>query len=185
VSDDRLIEQALGGDSDAFGELIRRYEQPLAALICRMVGNAHDREDVLQRTLLDVWRCLGQLRERSKVKAWLIQIARNRCRDHYRSAERRDEPTPDETLEGYVNRFGRAVPESPSLEIARDAIEQVPPTQRRTAELFYLDGLTIDEIGRRLHRPAGTIKSRLFYARRALEQSLAPRTMTNTRENTR
>lgn len=176
LDDDRLIEQALSGDSDAFGELIRRYEQPLAALICRLVSNAHDREDVLQRTLLDAWRCLGQLRERSKVKAWLIQIARNRCRDHYRSVARLDEPTPDGTLEVYLSHFGRAVCEPGSGEELREAIERVPPTQRGTAELFYLEGLTIEEISRRLHTPAGTIKSRLFHARCALRRGPEPNT---------
>jgi RNA polymerase sigma-70 factor (ECF subfamily) len=184
LDDDRLIERTLAGDSDAFAELIRRYEQPLAALICRLVSNAHDREDVLQRTLLDVWRCLAQLRDRSKVKAWLIQIARNRCRDHYRGAAPRDEPTPDDALEIYLNRFGRTVGQPPSLEAARDAVEQVPPTQRQTAELFYLEGLTIKEISRRLHTPAGTIKRRLFHARRALEQSLTSHTTRNTKEKT-
>lgn len=172
LSDDGLIDRALRGDSDAFGELIRRHEQPLAALICRRVSDAHEREDVFQKALLDAWRCLEQLRDRSKLRAWLVQIARNRCRDHHRSAARRDEPTPDDALEVYLNRFGRMVRRPESSEELHDAIRNIPPTQRRTAELFYFEGLTIKEIGQRLHAPEGTIKSRLFHARRALRHRL-------------
>ena len=171
-SDQKLVQQILDGDPNAFAALARRYAQPLAALIRREVADRHHREDVLQETLLHAWRSLGQLRDRSKTKAWLVSIARNRCRDFQKSAKRREKPTEDRTLETYVNRTGRAVRGSREPDRGVETVRRVPLTQRQTAELFYVDGLTIAQIARQLERPEGTVKSRLFHARNALRRSL-------------
>jgi RNA polymerase sigma-70 factor (ECF subfamily) len=172
VGDDRLIEKALVGRSDAFVELVRRHEQPLAALISRQIADRHQREDVFQETLMQAWRGLDRLRDRSRARAWLIAIARNRCRDHNKSAKRREEPTDDDVLQACVSRTGRDVRGGADAAETPEAILRVPPTQRRTAELFYLKGLTIAEVARRLRKHEGTIKSRLYYARKAMRRFL-------------
>ena len=171
-SDQKLVQQVLDGDPSAFAVLARRYAQPLTALIRREVADRHHREDVFQETLLHAWRSLGHLRDRSKTKAWLVSIARNRCRDFQKSAKRREKPTEDRTLETYVNRTGRAVRGGQEAGQTAQAVRRVSLTQRQTAELFYVEGLTIAQIARRLGRPEGTIKSRLFHARSALRRSL-------------
>ena len=171
ISDDDLIEQTLAGDAKAFAVLIKRYEQPLAALIRRQVVDPHHQEDVLQETLLQAWRSLQQLQDRSKITAWLIAIARNRCRDFRKSAARRESPTDSRTLQRCINRTGRAVRGSDDRQPTEEMIERVPLTQRETAELFYVQGLTITEIARRLEQREGTIKSRLYHARRALRRA--------------
>ena len=173
--DERLIDRSLHGDTKAFVELVRRYEQSLAALICREVADPHHREDVLQETLLQAWRGLGRMRERSKAKAWLLAIARNRCRDFHKSPRRCERPTDNGVLQARLNRRGRAVRDPQEHEEIRHAIGRVPPTQRKTAELFYLEGLSIAEIAERLRARQGTIKSRLFHARKALRRSLGAR----------
>ena len=174
-SDEQLVQRVLAGDRHAFAVLIGRYAQPLTALIRREIADRHHCEDVLQETLLQVWRSLGQLRDRSKLKAWLVGVARNRCRDFHKSPKRREKPTDDGMLETYINRTGRAIRGGGESEDSLAAMRRVPLTQRRTAELFYVEGLTIPEIARRLARPEGTIKSRLFHARSALRQTLRPR----------
>ncbi len=174
-SDDNLISRILTGDRAAFARLVRRHEQPLAALIRRLIPDRHHQEDVLQLTLLQAWQGLVRLRDRSKVKAWLIGIARNRCRDFHRSASRRPEPADNETLEVCINRTGRAVRDPAEAEDVAGAVRRVAPTQRRAAELFYVQGFTIAEISRRLEAPEGTIKSRLFHAREALRRQLEGR----------
>ena len=172
LSDDKLVDRVLGGDVAAFAELVRRYEQPLAAMIRRRVSDRHHCEDVLQATLLQAWRDLRRLRDRSKVKSWLIGIACNRCRDFHKSTQRRDEPTHDRALQAYLNRSGRAVRGGDEAEQVCEAMLKIVPRQRKLIELFYLEGLTIAEIGRRLRKPEGTVKSGLFHARRAMRRAL-------------
>jgi len=172
LSDDKLVDQVLGGDVAAFAELVRRYEQPMAAMIRRRVSDRHHCEDVLQATLLQAWRDLRQLRDRSQVKRWLIGIARNRCRDFHKSTQRRDEPTHDRALQAYLNRTGRAARGGDDAEQVAGAMVKIGRRQRELIELFYLEGLTIAEIGRRLRKPEGTVKSGLFHARRAMRRAL-------------
>lgn len=173
LSDEKLVRRSARGDEHAFVKLVRRYEQPIAALIRYQIGDPDHAEDIFQETLLAAWIGLRGLRNPNKVRAWLLQIARNRCRDFYRSSQRRDLPTEERALEGLVNRFGRAL--TPQRETASDvleALEEVPISERNAAKRFYLQGLTIAEIAARSRCPKGTIKRRLHYARNHVRQIL-------------
>ena len=171
LTDRTLIRRSLKGDAQAFVELIRHHEQPLSALIRRRVGNLHDAEDVLQETL---------------VRAWLLQVARNRCRDFHKSSQRRQEATDSETLTMHLNRLGRAATRTDETrDEVLGALEEVPSTEvigsnerfseREAAELFYRKGLTIAEIAERTRSPHGTVKRRLHHAREHLRDALGVR----------
>lgn len=167
-ADANLVACAQDGDAQAFIELIRLHEQPLLAVIRRYVPDVHHREDSLQTTLLQAWRDIGRLRDSARFKAWLLRIARNRCRDFAKSPGRRERPADNEALDTHLSRFGRTVRnETPSTEV-HEAIGRLGPAQRRIMELFYLQGLTIAEISRRVACPEGTVKSRLYHARRVI-----------------
>ncbi len=170
--DKRLAARAARGEKAAFVSLVSRHGQALMALIRRMVPDHHHRQDVLQETLLQAWRCLPELRDGSKVRAWLVAIARNRCRDYCKSAKRRERPADGATLENYVNAMGRAVRDRAGGERLREVLHRIKPAKRRAAEMFYLDGMTIAEIAQRLNEREGTIKSRLYHARRAIQSLL-------------
>ena len=172
-SDATLVRRSVAGDRDAFVQLVCRHERPLAALIRRHIGERHHAEDVLQETLLKAWAGLPQLRDPRKVRAWLLQVARNRCRDFYKSSQRRHRPTDDRELESKINRFGRAAARNPSdaVEVA-DALSRIPAAEREAARLFYLNGLTISDIAERTRCPEGTIKRRLCHARRHLREAM-------------
>lgn len=103
--DQRLVQQIRSGDEQAFVTLIRRYERSLAALIRDRIGAVDAVEDVLQETLVHAW---SGLRGRSPrhVRAWLYQVARNRCADYLRSAQRREQFVDSEDLAMLINRFG-------------------------------------------------------------------------------
>jgi RNA polymerase sigma-70 factor (ECF subfamily) len=172
-SDATLVHRSANGDPTAFVELVRRHEQPLAALIRYRLASPDDAEDVFQETLLQAWVGIRRVREPGNVRAWLLQIARNRCRDFLKSSQRRDCPTDDRELETYVNRAGRAVARADETATeALAAIGEVPAAERVVAELFYLHGLTISEIARRSRCPEGTVKRRLFAARQHLRRTM-------------
>ena len=160
------------GDESAFVELIRRYERQLAALIRHHLGNGDYAEDVLQETLLQAWVGIHRLREPKTVGQWLLRIAQNRCYDFLKSAQRRDQPIETGELTQLINRFSRRqIRQRNLLNDAVAALEEVPATERKTAELFYLEGFTIAEIAARSRCAEGTVKRRLFQARAYLRES--------------
>lgn len=160
------------GNENAFVELIRRHERQLAALIQYQLGNLGDTEDVLQETLLQAWVGIRHLREPKTVGLWLLRIARNRCYDFLKSAQRRDQPMEAGKLSQFIDRFGhRQLRRTHLFNDAVAALEEIPNTERNAAQLFYLEGFTIAEIAARSRCAEGTVKRRLFNARARLRES--------------
>ena len=164
-SDQLLAEQVRQDNEQAFVRLIRRYERTLVGLIRHRVGSGDQVQDVLQETLVHAWSGLRRDTPRD-VRAWLLQVARNRCRDYFRSTQRRELFVEMEVLTPMVNRFG--VAQARQREAAADiveAMEEVPDHERTALQAFYLDGLSIAEIAARHRCPDGTIKRRLSHGR--------------------
>ena len=161
------------GSESAFVELIRRHERQLAALIQYQLGDLDYAEDVLQETLLQAWVGIRCLREPKTVGRWLLRIAQNRCYDFLKSAQRRDQPMDDGELTQFIDRFGhRQIRQRHLLNDAVEALEEIPQTERKAAQLFYVEGFTIAEIAARSRCAEGTVKRRLFQARARLRDSL-------------
>ena len=181
-SDQLLAEQVRQGNEQAFVHLIRRYERTLARLIHLRVGSGDHVQDVLQETLVHVWSGLRRDTPRD-VRAWLLQVARNRCRDYFRSPQRRELFVESEALAPMVNRFG--VAETRQREAAAaivEAMEEVPDRERAALQAFYLDGLSIAEIAARHRCPDGTVKRRLSHGRDRIRSVLGvtPKTRSKT-----
>lgn len=173
ISDAALIRRCLAGDQRAFLALVRRHEQPLAALIRRYVEDLHHAEDVLQETLAMAWASLRGLRDSRRFRAWLLAVARNRCRDFHKSAQRRHRPTDEARLARYVNRYGRAASNTDhATGEAIDSIDRIPAAEGQVARMFYLQQMTIREIAERVRRPEGSIKRLLHHARKRLREAM-------------
>ena len=172
LDNETLARLSTQGDESAFAELIRRHERQLAALIQYQLGNRDYAEDVLQETLLQAWVGIRHLREPKTVGQWLLRIAKNRCYDFLKSAQRRDQPIDTGELTQFIDRFGhRQIRRRNLLNDAVEALEEVPETEREAAQLFYLEGFTIAEIAARHRCAEGTVKRRLFQARAHLRES--------------
>ena len=164
-SDQLLAEQVRQGNEQAFVRLIRRYERTLVVLIRHRVGSGDQVQDVLQETLVHIWSGLRRDTPRD-VRAWLLQVARNRCRDYFRSTQRRELFVETEVLTPMVNRFGVAQARQREAAAAIvEAMEEVPDRERAALQAFYLDGLSIAEIATRHRCPDGTVKRRLSHGR--------------------
>ena len=165
-SDQLLAAQVRQGDERVFVTLVRRYERVLARLIGQYIGTGDDRvQDVLQETMASAWSALRKDTPRD-VRAWIMQVARNRCRDYFRSTQRRELFVEDQTLELMVNRRGmaQARQRATASEVV-EAMEEVTPQERAALRAFYVDGLSIAEIATRHQRPSGTIRRRLSHGR--------------------
>jgi len=169
LAPDRQLATALieNGDERAFRELYRRHTPRLFQFVLRLLGGAeHDAEDVVQETWLKAAEALDRFRWESSFSTWLTGIGLNVCRNLWRRRDGRDldwDPS-------------RAVP---SAALAHDdridlerAIAALPSGYRTVLILHDLEGLTHAEIGERLEISAGTSKSQLFSARRAMRALL-------------
>jgi RNA polymerase sigma-70 factor (ECF subfamily) len=173
TSDAELARRSAGGDRDAFVQLMHRHEGALAGLIRHMVSDPHEAEDLLQETLLRAWASIGGLSRPSCVRAWLLQIARNLCSDHYRARTTRSQPTDDEQVEFYLARRGRELARlQERAQEAHEALARLPAPEGEMARLFYLEGMTIREISQRQTRPQGTVRRMLYDARRHMRRTL-------------
>jgi len=172
ASPDRaLAEQVLAGDEGAFRQLYRRHTPRLHQLALRLLGgNDADAEDVVQDTWIKAVEKLDTFRWESAFGTWLHAIALNVTRESARRRGRRQETALPEDQE----------PEAPApldhvevMDLER-AIATLPDGYRTVLVLHDVEGYTHEEIGERLGVAAGTTKSQLFWARRAMRAQLAP-----------
>ena len=185
IPDRELIKLSINGDSQAFSTLIKRVETPLVSLVRSEIPDPVHAEDVLQEILFDVWKGLKELRDCDRWTAWVMQIARNRCHDFFRSAERREYPTANSDLEPILNRRSKhGSLQADLLDTVLQTLSQAPPDHVEAAHLFYLEGLTIRQIAVQLGRPEGTIKRWLSHARSFVRSRLGLRRMRIERRNT-
>lgn len=156
------------GDEQAFRMLYRRHTPRLYQLVLRLLGHAEqDAEDVVQETWLQAVERLGEFRWESAFGTWLAAIGLNRARDHLRKGLRRPTVPLPETLPARSEGRGDWV------DLER-AIARLPEGYRTVLVLHDVEGLTHEEIGAALGVTAGTSKSQLFAARRAMRGLLAP-----------
>ena len=163
-ADELLVVRCQLGEPEAFDDLIARWHGPLWQYIRRMSGRDDEAEDILQDVWLRVIRGIARVRDGSRLRGWLFGITRrvlmDRLRRQYAMPPASDLNTDDLAAE----------PEppdcEPSLEALDAAIETLPLTEREILTLFYLRDLSLVEIADTLKIPIGTVKSRLFRARR-------------------
>jgi RNA polymerase sigma-70 factor (ECF subfamily) len=153
------------GDERAFRSLYRRHTPALYAFACRLMGGeSSEVEDIIQDAWLRAVRGLGEFGWRSSLRTWLSSIVLNCCRERWRER-------PETSSEGID-----APAVGGDLHLRMDleaALAGLPPGYRAVLILHDVEGYTHDEIGERLGIQAGTSKSQLFHARRALREKLA------------
>ena len=171
-SDRVLTRRIRAGDQDAFAALIGRYEHSLLALIRGRLGPVDAVADVLQETLVQAWVGM-RTHEPREPRAWLYQVARNRCRDFLRGAEHRESTVDENTLTVMVDRRGSAeANRRRMIDEVVDTFATLPAKERQALESFYVEGFSIQEISARHRSPPGTIKRRLSHGRDRVREAL-------------
>ena len=174
----QIVRRVLQGDVNAFEKLVTEYEKAVYAIALRMTGNAEDAADMTQETFIKAYNSLQSFRGDSKFSVWLYRIASNVCLDFLRSRSRK--PTvslsveDDEGEETELDIADESQSPEQLLErgLTRDAVrrglETLPPDYRQILLLREIQGLSYEEIADTLSIEVGTVKSRIFRARKRL-----------------
>jgi len=179
-----LVLRAQAGDKRAFDLLVLKYQQKVANLIGRYVRDQSEVLDVTQEALIKAYRALAGFRGESAFYTWLYRIAVNTVKNHLVAQGRRP-PMDDvdaqtaEQLDGGGRLRESATPERQLLtdEIARtvqQALDALPEDLRTAIVLRELEGMSYEEIAAAMECPIGTVRSRIFRAREAIDKRLRP-----------
>jgi RNA polymerase sigma-70 factor (ECF subfamily) len=180
TSDEQLVETALAGDPEAFGEIVRRWERRIYALTYGILGREDDARDATQETFIAAFRNLGGFRGDAKVSSWLHRIAVNQCITRRRRAKVRGETSLEADVEENGAQFASPLSDSPALSAeerergvaVRRAVNSLPPELRSVVVMKEFEDLTFQEIADTLGVPLSTVKSRLYTALKQLRMRL-------------
>lgn len=182
--DQALVERVQRGEKSAFDLLVRRYQHKITAVISRYVSDWAEGQDVAQEAFIRAYRAIGNFRGDSQFYTWMYKIAINTAKNYLVSQGRRP-PTDDVAIEDAVQLDGGArlrdagTPERELLrqEIERtvfETVEQLPEELKIAITLREVDGLSYEEIAEAMSCPIGTVRSRIFRAREAIDGRLRP-----------
>ena len=173
--DSKLVARSLSGDSQAFDALVARHRQHVYALACQMTGDREWAEDITVEVFVEVYQSLSMFEERSRFSTWLRRISVNVCLEHIRRSKAKRQikecPLEVEEIASATDPAEVVISRELSQRIGA-AIEALSPAHRAAVALFYVDGLSYDEIGKMLGIPRNTARSRVFHGTRALRDQL-------------
>jgi RNA polymerase sigma-70 factor, ECF subfamily len=175
----QLVVAAQGGDHRAFEALVLKYQDRIYRLIQRLVNGSDVVDDLAQEVFIRAYRSLGDFKGESSLYTWLYKIALNLCRNHYRTQGRR--PAHEELDEADGATGSVAAGGTPEEEVfrrefwehLRRGLEELPAEQREAVVFCDLEGMSYEEMAEVMGVPIGTVRSRIFRGRRALQGRLA------------
>ncbi|GBE08253.1 ECF RNA polymerase sigma-E factor [bacterium BMS3Bbin11] len=179
-----LVRRTQQGDQAAFGLLVEKYQHRLAKLVSRYIYDSAEVEDVCQEALIKAYRAIGSFRGESAFYTWLYRIAVNTAKNYLISQGRRPPKTDIDAEDAVQIEAGAAMretgtPEANALtrelaETVTRAVEQLPEDLKIAITLREIEGLSYDEIAEVMDCPIGTVRSRIFRARDAIDRELKP-----------
>lgn len=183
-SDQALVERVQQGDKRAFDLLVRKYQNKIVHLVTRYLHDPVEALDVTQEAFIKAYRALPSFRGDSAFYTWLYRIAINTAKN-YLVAQSRRPPGDDidaQDAEQFSGETGLKEYDTPEHLALRDeiettisaAIEALPEELRTAIMLRELEGLSYEEIAEAMDCPIGTVRSRIFRAREAIEARIAP-----------
>lgn len=180
-----LLRALQAGDEDALMVIMQRLENPLRRYVRRLIGDSETGEDIVQDVFFTLYRRCHQVDARRGLRPWLFRVARNRCYDELRRQGRFQQVSldadPDESSFSLLETLPD--PAEPTEELAhwlfiqlvvREAMERLPENQRQALILYAEEQMSYAEIAVATNTNSGTVRSRLFHARKALRRLVPP-----------
>jgi len=194
ADDQILVERAQNGDKRAFDLLVLKYQHKIAKLIMRYVRDPAEALDVSQEAFIKTYRALPKFRGDSAFYTWLYRIAINTAKNHLVAMKRRpvdfevdlqDPDSYDINARLQDNDTPERIAQREELrETVEDAIGALPDELREAIILREIEGLSYEEIARAMDCPVGTVRSRIFRAREAIDGRIGPLIRHNDDEST-
>jgi RNA polymerase sigma-70 factor (ECF subfamily) len=179
-----LVKRVQNGDKSAFDLLVLKYQSKIINLVGRFVHDPHEAQDVAQEAFLKAYRALGNFRGDSAFYTWIYRIAINTAKNHLVAQNRRPPGSDVDAQEAEqfmdVHKLHEnATPERMLLtdeieKTVNQAIEALPEDLRTAITLRELEGLSYEDIAQAMECPVGTVRSRIFRAREAIDTKLKP-----------
>ena len=171
LHDSELIQRTLAGDESAFGFLVDKYKGSVHALAYRKLGDFHTAEEITQDTFLKAYQKLSTLRDPARFPGWLYVIAARCCISWFRQNRLQTESF--DSVKGEMSaQSWTKYADARVREEVHSALENLPESERTVLTLYYMAGMTCEEIGRFIGTSCGAIRDRLYRARIRLKEEL-------------
>ena len=177
-NDAKLIQSVLDGDDTAFSVLVKKYQKPVHTLAWRKIGDFHIAEDITQDTFLKAYQRLSTLKEPQRFASWLYVIAANHCSTWLRKKRLWTQSLEDTnstqlekaTYSGHVIAENEQTTAEAQREVVKKLLAKLQESDRTVITLYYLGGMTYEEISEFLGVSVAAIKNRLYRARNRLKK---------------
>lgn len=183
-SDQQLVERVQAGDKTAFDLLVVKYQHKIMSLVARYVRDNSEVQDVTQEAFIKAYKALPRFRGDSAFYTWLYRIAINTAKNHLMAKSRRPPGSDVDLEDAEFYESGSALRDVANPEnelfgeelkaVVNKAIAQLPEDLRTAVTLREFDGLSYEEIADVMDCPVGTVRSRIFRAREAIDKALSP-----------
>ena len=172
--DEYLVVECQLGNADAFGALVRRWHARLVRRARELTGDPDAALDVVQESWIGIVKGLHGLRDPASFPAWALRIVANKARDAIRREQSRRWMSYEAATESSETQeaVGSSQGLTGDLHRIREGLAELAPAQRTILRRHYLDGVSVAEIAAELDVPPGTVKSRLYNARKELRRRL-------------
>lgn len=178
-----LVRRARTGDQDAFGQLVTLHHQRVLNLAYRYVNNSEQAKDLAQQAWIKAWKKLDTFQGRSEFFTWMYRLVTFVCLDDLRKRKRRGEVAIPDGLEPAPVVGAAPAPSAQSNPVRNlqnaetmaafeEALERLSPEHRMALVLREMEGLSYEEISRVMKCRKGTVMSRLYYARKQLQETM-------------
>src|SRR5690606_35224416 len=180
-----IINQIIGGDTQAFSVLVDVYKDLVFTLAIRMLKNREEAEEVSQDTFIKIYKALPKFKGESKLSTWIYKVAYNTCLDQIKKNNRRyDEVAIDSFSENQIKTLDNALDaleEKEQQQTIQDCLQQLTSKDSFLLTLFYFEELSLEEISQIVNMEANTVKVNIHRARKRLaillKQRLEPETI--------
>ena len=159
------------GDAQAFEQLYEATNKRVFQYLCRFTNDRYLAEDLTMDTYAEVWKSAGRFRGESKVATWMIGIARNMAMNEFRKNNKMRTQELDEGMSEPPAQF-HACAGTETTEILAEALNRLPISHREILDLVFLQGMNYEDISHIVDIPLNTVKTRVFYAKEKLRNTL-------------